>query len=215
MTITEIALLRMAVGVNTDDATLRANLAQAKSVMEKYTGNTFYYFQQIEDPSLIYILGEWESLDQHMNHFIPSADNQALLGLLEDKITVEWLLHADVSHAELPLPRTDTELAKARNGELVISVVRYFVKDGQKEELQRTFDANKGHLQGFITEGSLSGGWRVDKENDKEEWLLLCPYTSVEQHFEFAKTEGFQKYMQVTEHIDGADVKHAKLLDEV
>jgi quinol monooxygenase YgiN len=212
MRITEIALLRMLPGINADDANLRTNLAQAKRVMEKYTGNTFYYFQQTEDPSFIYIIGEWESLDQHMNHFIPSADNQAMLNLLKDQVTVEWLLHADVPHAELPLPKTKAEMAEAHKGETVFSVGRHFVKEGQKEDFQRTFDANKGYLQDFITEGKLGGGWRVDKVDGKEEWVLICPFTSIEQHFDFATTEGFQKYVQINDHIDGAEIKHIKLL---
>jgi quinol monooxygenase YgiN len=212
MTITEVALLRLAPGVDADDPTLRANLAEAKRVMEKYTGNTFYYFRQIEDPSLIYIIGEWESLDQHMNHFIPSADNQAMLDLLKAQVTVEWLLHAGVSHANLPLPRSDAEMARALEGETVISVGRHFVKDDQKKEFQQVFEANKGYLQDFITEGKLGGGWRVDNGDGKEEWILICPYTSFEQHLDFANTDEFQKYVQIKEHIDGADIKHAKLL---
>jgi quinol monooxygenase YgiN len=212
MTITEVALLRVAPGGVADDPTLLANLAQAKSLMERYTGNTFYYFQQTEDPSFIYIIGEWESLDQHMNYFIPSAENQAMLDLLKDQVTVEWLLHADVSHVDLPLPRSDTEMAKARKGEIVISVGRHFVKNGQKKDFQQVFDANKIYLQDFISEGKLGGGWRIDKEDGKEEWFLICPYTSVEQHFDFAATEGFKKYVQIKDHVDGADIKHAKLL---
>lgn len=212
MTITEIALLRLSSGITVEDATLHANLARAKEVMQDYTGNTFLYLQQTEDPSLIYIIGEWESLDEHMNHFIPSVDNQALLELLKDQLSVEWLMHADVSHADLPLPKSAPEMDKARRGELVFSIARHMVKDGQKEEFGRTFGANKQYLQGFITEGKMGGGWRVDKEDGKEEWVLLCPYTSVQQHYDFAKTPEFEKYGLIREHIDGAEIKHAKLL---
>jgi quinol monooxygenase YgiN len=212
MTVTEVALLRVKPETTVGDPKLRFNLAHAKDIMQKYTGNTFYYFQQTEDPTYIYIIGEWESLDQHMNHFIPSADNQALLALLEDQLSVEWLLHADVSHTDLPLPKTGAEISKARSGELTISIGRHFVKDGQKEKFIKTFEANKGCLQDFITKGTMGGGWRIDKEGGKEEWFLISPYTSVEQHLEFAKSEGFQKYAQIKDHIDGADIKHAKLL---
>ena len=104
-------------------------------------------------------------------------------------------------------------MAKARRGELVWSIGRHFVKEGKKEEFHHTFQTNGQYLQDFITEGTIGGGWRADKENDKEEWVLLCPYTSVEQHLDFAKTDGFQKYAQIKEYIDGAEIKHAKLLD--
>lgn len=213
MGITEIALLQMRAGMAPEDATLRSNLAHAKKTMQDYTGNTFYYFQQTENPSYIYIVGEWDSLDQHLNHFIPSAENQALLVLLKDQLTVNWLIHANVSHADLPLPKSDVEMAKARRGELVWSIGRHFVKEGKKGEFHHTFQTNGRYLQDFITEGTIGGGWRADKENDKEEWVLLCPYTSVEQHLDFAKTDGFQKYAQIKEYIDGAEIKHAMLLD--
>ncbi|KAH3979547.1 hypothetical protein HBI24_000620 [Parastagonospora nodorum] len=213
MAVTEVALLRILPGGTAEDPNLRFNLAYAKDVMQRYTNNTFYYFQQIEDPSYIYIIGEWESLDQHMNHFIPSAGNQALLERLKDQLTVEWLLHADVSHAGLPLPKTEAEMTNAREGKLAMSVGRHFVKDGQRENFQNTFDANRAKLQDYVTEGTIGGGWRVDKEDDKAEWFLMCPWTSVEQHLDFAKTEGFQKYTQDKEHLESADVKHAKLLD--
>lgn len=213
MGITEIALLQMRSGMTAEDAALLSNLAHAKKTMQDYTGNTFYYFQQTEDPSYIYIVGEWDSLDQHLNHFIPSTENQALLGLLKDQMTVNWLIHANVSHAELPLPKSDVEMAKARRGELVWSIGRHFVKDGKKKEFHHTFQTNGRYLQDFITEGTIGGGWRADRENDKDEWVLLCPYTSVEQHLDFAKTDGFQKYAQIKEYIDGAEIKHAKLLD--
>jgi quinol monooxygenase YgiN len=213
MTITEIALLQLCPGITADDVNLRSNLAHAKQIMEDFTGNNFYYLQQTEDPSYIYIIGEWYSLDQHMNHFIPGAFNQALLQLLKGQVTVSWLIHANVSHADLPLPKSAAEKAKARRGELVWSIGRHFVKEGKKEEFQQTFQTNKRFLQDFITEGTIGGGWRADKEDDKEEWVLVCPYTNVEQHYDFAKTEGFQKYVQIKEYIDGAEIKHAKLLD--
>jgi quinol monooxygenase YgiN len=213
MTITEVALLHLASSVTIEDANLRSVLAQAKAVMQDYTGNTFYYFQQIEDPSYVYIFGEWESLDQHMNHFIPSAANQALLESLKDKATVDWLLHANVAHADLPLPRTDDEMAEARRGERVLSVGRHFVKEGKKEAFQKTIEANKHYLQDYITKGTMGGGWRIDVEGGKDEWVLLCPFTNVQQHLDFAKTEAFEHYAQIRDYIDGAEIKHAKLLD--
>jgi heme-degrading monooxygenase HmoA len=213
MTITEIALLHLASSITIEDADLRSALAHAKAVMEGYTGNTFYYFQQTEDPSYIYIFGEWESLDQHMNHFIPGAENQAVLESLKDKMTVDWLLHADVSHADLPLPFSDAERAKALRGELVLCVGRHFVKEGKREMFQESFKANKHHLQNYVTEGTIGGGWRIDIEGGRDEWVLLCPFKDVQQHLDFAKSEGFEHYAQIREYIDGAEIKHAKLLD--
>jgi heme-degrading monooxygenase HmoA len=213
MTITELALLRLSPNVTIEDANLRANLSHAKTAMQEYTGRVFYYFQQTEDPTLVYVVGEWESLDQHMNGFIPSEQNQALLGSLKDSMSVEWLLHADVPHAELPLPKSDAERAKALRGESVISIARHFVKPGAKGAFQQTFESNKQHLQDYLTEGTMGGGWRIDRNDGEKEWVLVCPYSSVQQHMDFAETAGFEKYGRIREHMDGAEIKHAKLLD--
>lgn len=133
--------------------------------MQQYSSRAFYYLQQVEDPTYIYIIGEWDSLDQHMNDFIPSVDNQELLESLKDLLGVDWLLHIDAPHADLPLPGPGTNNTKVP----VYGLVRHFVKDGQKEQFRGTYNNEKRHLQGFVTEGKIGGGWRVDKEGDKEE----------------------------------------------
>ncbi|KZM22831.1 uncharacterized protein EKO05_0001576 [Ascochyta rabiei] len=209
MTITEIALLHLSPDVAVDDAKLRSKLVRAKTVMQEFTGRSFYYLQQIEDPTYVYIVGEWESLSQHMNDFIPGSDNQAVLESLRGLMSVEWLLHIDVPHAGLPLPSTVTNKHKAP----VYGIVRHYIKDGQKSQFQQTFDMEKHNLQEFVTKGDFGGGWRVDKEGNKDEWVLLTPWTSVEQHHAFAETDGFANYGKIREHIDGAEIKHARILD--
>lgn len=209
MTVTEIALLHLAHIATADDTDVRSKLAHARSVMRQYTGRAFYYLQQIEDPSYIYIIGEWKSLDQHMNDFIPGADNQALLEDLKSLLSVGWLLHIDAPHADLPLPEPSENRAKAS----VYGLVRHFVKKGQRTQFQETYENEKRHLQAFVTEGTIGGGWRIDKEGDKEEWVLLTPWTSVEQHHAFAETDGFAEYGKIREHIEGAEIRHARIMD--
>jgi heme-degrading monooxygenase HmoA len=209
MTITELALLHLSQDITVDDADVRSRLAHAKSVMQNYTGRTFYYLQQVEDPTYIYIIGEWDSLDQHMNGFIPSADNQALLESLKGLMSVSWLLHIDAPHADLPLPGPGTNNTKAP----VYGLVRHFVKEGHRDQFGHTYEEKQHHLQSFVTEGKIGGGWRVDKEDGKEEWILLTPWTSVEQHHAFATTNGFTEYGQIREHIEGAEIKHARVLE--
>jgi hypothetical protein len=209
MTITEIALLSLPSGVTFVNVDLRAKLANAKKVMQDFTGRTFYYLQQCEDPSHIYIIGEWDSLDQHMNDFIPSAANQALLENLKDDMSVVWLLHIATSHA-LSLRRIDTSSAKASP---VLSIGRYFLKDGAKESFHESYESSRHHLQDCLTEGTGGGGWRIDKEDAKDEWILLSPLMQVQQYLDFAKNDGFEGHEQLGVHIDGAEIKHARFLD--
>lgn len=211
--ITEVALLLLLPGIAIEDAALRSKLSHAKTIMQDYGNRAFYYMQQVENPSNIYIIGEWASLDQHLNQFIPGPENQAVLQSLNGSLTVERLMHIDVPHADLPLPKNATQKEQAYRGDLVWSIVRHFVKCGEKEDFQQSFDENKHYLQDYVTEGTIGGGWRIDKEDNKEEFVLFEPWKDVQQHVDFAETEGFKKYGQIREYIDGADIKHAKLLD--
>ncbi|KAF2463391.1 uncharacterized protein BDR25DRAFT_307829 [Lindgomyces ingoldianus] len=211
MAITEIALLRLLPPTNANDASLCTKLSHAKDVMEKYTGRRFYYLQQVEDPSLLYIIGEWDSLDQHMNNFIPSGDNQAVLESLKNELTVDWLLHIDAPHSALPLPKGTS--GTTGGGPQLWSIGRHFIKTVEKGKFKETFESHKHFLQDYVTEGTIGSGWRVDPEEGKDEFVLWCPWKEVEQHYEFATTEGFQKYSKIKEYVDGTEIKHAKLLD--
>ena len=213
MPTTEIALLRLSPGNSILDMEFRRKLAHAKIVMQTETGREVYYMHQIEDPTCLYIITEWKSLFQHMEVFIPSSANQSLLQSLEGMLTVEWLQHIDAPNADLPLPETKTQMEAAYRGQPVWSIVRHMVKAGEKERFQRSFEANKAYLQDFVTEGHLGGGWRVDGDEGKDEFVLVCPWKSVEQHLEFGKTEGFEKYARIKDFIDEADIKHAMLLN--
>ena len=160
----------------------------------------------------MYIIGEWDSLDRHMNHFIPSTENQSLLESLKHLATVDWLLHIDAPHATLPLPDEDGK-GQGAGKEYLYGITRHFVKSGERISFEKAFHENKEYLQNHVTEGKIGGGWRVDKEEDKEEFVLFSPWQSVDQHYDFADTEGFEKYGKIREYIDGAEIKHAKMLD--
>jgi heme-degrading monooxygenase HmoA len=209
MPVTEVALLHLSQGVTIEDANLRSKLAHAKTVMQNYTGRIFYYLQQVEDPTYIYIIGEWDSLDHHIIDFIPSADNQAVLESLKGLLSVRWLQHIDAPHADLPLPGPGTGNTKG----LVYSFVRYFVKDGQRDQFRQTYEDEQDHLQSFVTEGRIGGGWRIDNEGGKEEWVRLISWTNVEQHRAFAETDGFAENSKIREHIDGVEIKGAYILE--
>ena len=217
MPITELALLHLTPGTTIEDAALRSKLSHAKTVLQNYTGRTFYYMQQTEDPSCIYVIGEWDSLDQHLNDFIPSADNQALLESLKDAITVDSNLeHLDVSNAELPLPTTQAQLEQARRGELVWSIVHCNVKADERHRFLDAFNEELRFLQGHINElkGKTGRGWCVNGKGDKGNVsVALCPWKSVEQHLGFGKTEGYAEVGDIGDFVDEIDVKHAKLLD--
>jgi hypothetical protein len=213
MTISEFALFVLAANVTIDNPSLRTELTHAKSIMQNYTGNSFYFYQQVESPSSVYLFGEWASIDQHVNQFATSPENMAAIGSLLGYVTPQWAFHADVSHADLPLPVTAADKAKALCGDYVLSFAQYNVQDGKKADFQAAYDAGKGYLENYLTEGKMNGGWRIDTADGQEEFVLLAPFKNVQQDFDFAKTKGWAQWDQIRGTLNSTDVKHVRLLD--
>jgi len=217
MPITELALLHLTPGMTLTSPTLRTNLSHAKTVLQNYTNRTFYYMQQISDPSCIYVVGEWDSLDQHMNDFIPSADNQALLESLKDYITVDSNLeHLDVPNAELPLPRGEEELERARRGEQVWSITHYTIKGGKREAFEVQIREMKEKLDRtyFSGEGGIGGGWCVGKkEGEDDVFVTLFAWRTVAEYELFGKGKEREASAYTGECVERNDVKHVRLLD--
>jgi quinol monooxygenase YgiN len=86
MTISEFALFVLAANVTIDNPSLRTELTHAKSIMQNYTGNSFYFYQQVESPSSVYLFGEWASIDQHVNQFATSPENMAAVRRLRAEL---------------------------------------------------------------------------------------------------------------------------------
>jgi len=215
MPITELALLHLTPGTTLSSPTLRANLSHAKTVLQNYANRTFYYMQQISDPSCIYVVGEWDSLDQHLNDFIPSAENQALLESLKDYITVDSNLeHLGVPNADLPLPRSEGELERARRGEQVWSIAHYTIKAGKREDFEVEFGAMKEKLERFAGEGGVGGGWCVGKkEGENDVFVTLFPWRNVAEYEQFGKPKEGRVTADTGECVDEMDTRHVRLVD--
>ncbi|KAJ9608165.1 hypothetical protein H2200_007153 [Cladophialophora chaetospira] len=212
MAVTELARLRLLAGTEPSSPELLAGLAQAKEVMQQSSGFDFWFYQCVETPHVIFILGSWPSVQFHMQEFIPSQPNQDLLALLKDQITVEWMFHLDIDQSSTPLP--------LNRG--MVAVDRHVISDGQKEAFQSTFEKSKHGLGSFIDgPNHVVGGWRIEEGYDpslegdeaKAEFVLFTAWDSVEHHLEFQRQEGFQNYSQIRKHTDAVDITHAKLFN--
>jgi hypothetical protein len=143
-----------------------------------------------------------------MNHFIPSAENQALLQMLKDDITVDSNLeHLSVGNAELPLP------AGVEVGEKVWGIAHYHVKAGEKEVFLDMLEEKKQLLRDGGAEGKVGGGWCVEEEGEKDVFVLVWKWEGVEPYEVFGLTEEGREFKQVGECVEEVDVKLARLLD--
>jgi hypothetical protein len=178
--ITEIACIRVLPPYKPDDREVRMKFLNAKKVMEKFTKRDFYFLQQIENPDIVYIIGEWESLEQHMDVFIPSEENQALLRSLEGIVKVEDLLHISVPHAELPFATKDPELLNFMGISRIRGSAEYRVQIAERylEELTqlREWTLVEPHRHEAFESGPgpvAGGGLRIDSPTSQVECVII------------------------------------------
>lgn len=198
MTITEIALLRLSAQETL--TTMRPFLQHGKTVADAWTRrpDTVRYFQQADDARNIYILGQWASLSEHMDGFVPSAGNQALMQEAAGRFTIEAFLHFE---AEMP-PRDDRGTG--------VCIVRNFCKQGAREAGFGPAMEKAAGLAGLWGHGSVpAAGWRVDVPTDETtEEFVICGWTAEEQLGVDGTGALRQYHAAVQEWVDRAEAKH-------
>lgn len=225
MPVTEFSRLSLKQGLDEEQKLLaRRGISRAKKLMENFTHNDFYIFQEIEDPNHIYIVGQWASLEQHVDSWIPSEDNQDLLKDLGPLVDVDYLFHIGVSFGSIPPSKKST----------IFSVGRHVMEIKKRPGFEKTFDSRRNGLE-MHAPGPINGGWRIEKEPGREEFVLFVPWQyvvnfhcyfdcelicvrfcrNVEQHMDFAKTKEFQEYAEIRDHLvlDATEIRHIALME--
>ncbi|KAL3443131.1 hypothetical protein BJX65DRAFT_285718 [Aspergillus insuetus] len=216
MPVRELACLRLRNGEpftsSANEQTLR-KLRAGILEQARHTNSATHVLSQIEDPSAFYILGKWESVSQHVHDWIPSETNQAIMGGLAEDVELVFLEHLQLASSGANKHEEGIPI----NAD-VIAIGRYFVSDGEKGGFQRTFDQTKQYLEQFNGGRGISGGWREDKEiasdqgQAREEFVLFSGWTSVDEHMQFAESEGFKEFAKIKEFLSGAEIKHATVV---
>ncbi|KAE8154319.1 hypothetical protein BDV25DRAFT_136012 [Aspergillus avenaceus] len=202
--VTELALLRIKPYV--DAAVIRPTLSAAAKAQAEYSTFPVHLLQQIEDPACIYLLGGWRSVSVHMDDWIPSDTNQGLLASLKDKLDVEWVIHVNID----PTPSlTESDEGIPLNAP-TIAIERYFIAPGRTNDFVDTFYSNKNRLKEYIAPHIMKGGRRLDPITGHE-FLFFSGWDTAQDHLEFAKSEGFKGFEQMTKFLDGVDIKHASV----
>ncbi|CAD6441901.1 c14056da-f1eb-42eb-b886-77d1f9d946b2 [Sclerotinia trifoliorum] len=207
MPCTELALLPLTTPLSPH---LIPKLQIAKHVLETAAGYPCYFYQQVENPSYIYIVGTWDS-PQHHERFIPSVQN------LGRGIRM-WHLQCDaLLSLRLGIDKEPEEADSKKKSPFsapIISCTRYFITSSNKEGFREKFDSVKHVLADEVREYEIEGGWRIEKEaEDKEEWVMFCGWKSVERHLGFGKKEGFREWRGIVDWVDGFEVRHLRRIE--
>ena len=221
MAVTEIAILHSTSGGLGDE--LKKNLLDAQPVQDDWYAKTFpgsacgppargtAMYHQIEDPAKILLTARWESVAQHWQ-WIATDVNKEVLGGIGKHVVMEGddkivLLHLDADVFGGPAADGQTRLIDSP----VISVGRLFIDVDKKAAFQKEFDDVSPILEEFVAPRMVQAGWRADKEaEDKEEFVMIVGWDSVDQHKSFASAPGFAKYAGIREFVSGQDIKHYK-----
>lgn len=210
MPVTELAILPLAPGVGLSDKGIRGRLLRSKQVMETalgIPGRRFVYYQGVEDPTVLYLLGDWLSTDEHWKDFIPSPENQELLEILKHDLDIPRI---EMYHIDLPAADVPTE-ANA------IGIGWHTVRQDDKTSFDRRILDIKGWLkEGVSGEMKPAGGWRVEKasgQQGSEEFVLFCGLEDVDKHLGFAKTLTFEKCDRIRDLVQDVSVQHGTRID--
>ncbi|EGE04803.1 hypothetical protein TEQG_03976 [Trichophyton equinum CBS 127.97] len=224
MAITEIAVLKLRPAALTtagkpNEATI-AFLRTAKQSMEAYTGHPFYIFTQLEDPAYVYIVGNWESLTQHYDDWIPSDANQGLLESGKDLFDIAGLAHLDIDQQESGLP----------SGAPVVTLEWFHMLPAQKEEFTWAWEERVSpYLKEVTAPYLVRSGWRIDGERkiegkeavimiadgepELEEFIAFTGWRDVGDNNSYQELEGFSRFQQLLSLATKVESKRLARLD--
>ena len=212
MPVTELGFFRLKPDQSITDPSLLANLHAAKTTCEAFSARTSgnataddRWEHCVEDPALIYYVCSWGSVTEHRVEFVQSDDNKHLTGLLGGQVSIDQYYHLDLDQS-----RVDVRGALDGKG---VAVIRHVVKPGQRGKVEELFETKLPELSlQFGGEGKVVGGWRIDKEaDDKDELVVFVGLESKEQRLHPGET--VLGGAEVMKYLDGVEVTHAAKLD--
>ncbi|KAK0114263.1 hypothetical protein ONS95_013760 [Cadophora gregata] len=206
--ILEICQLKVKSSLSTSDPGLLSALSKARTELKERVHNTnSRFYQCAEDPTLIYILGVWPSLARHAE-FLTSPEKSEILDSQEDLFDFGWILHMEVGVRgmdELPLDAP------------VMAITRLLMKDGDVHV--KACEEIECKYREVIAEGrrqwNVVDGWRIDREDGKNEGVMITGWESVDAHNAFTKRirEAHPEYASVTQHYEKMEVRHANNME--
>jgi hypothetical protein len=171
MTIIELARCKLLNNIQISDPLLHRNLAKVSQVIQEYNHlpPTLFY-PEVQDPSIFYVIGSWQSQEQHSKGFDGSPAQAEILELIKDQMDIEWMHYVDIEQDKIPL-----------NAQ-VLAINRYVLaRSKDKQAFLEAFRARKEYLVS-VSEGKTIGGWNLPKqEGDEKVWIQFTGVKSDEE----------------------------------
>ncbi|KAF1834988.1 hypothetical protein BDW02DRAFT_314285 [Decorospora gaudefroyi] len=192
MPVLELTQLRLK-GSTADDPTLLQSLSTVRAKLQ--TSSQFY--NCIDDPTVVYILGIWPNLGAHLD-FLASPGRDEILGPQEDMLQFCWTIHVELGGMSL-LPLDAPVLAIE-----TLRVRRDCVEAFEQAVMRHTQQPPPGS-RSF----KVAHGWRCDAASGNYEALIFSGWENVQAHItltmskscnsnDVAAIDGQYETMQVT-----------------
>lgn len=175
----------------------------------------FHVYHQHEDPSFIYILGSWPSRALHMNSFIGTPANAAIVTSLKPFVSFAT---SSVHHIALNPSLIPTSAP-------ILAIRHHAISPHNLAAFEETFDSVQHHLA-HVSSRTIASGWQIEKANGggaqgsfpdalgdgSEVFVLFSGWDDMEHHKDFVDSEKGAEYEKVREWIDegGLEVRHAR-----
>jgi hypothetical protein len=203
MSILEILQLKVKPTTEPSNPAILASLRTVRqSLAQKVHATQSRFYHSIEDTSLIYVLGLWDSLSQHQV-FLSSPLKDEILSPQEDLLDFGWCIHIEMdSMNQLPLKAPILSIAriKLKSGD-------YHVK--QHEEITARY---RSVLKARTGPCGVVEGWRIDGEDGEREQVFITGWETKEDHLEFSAGLGERNgdYRGLREHWESVEVSHVR-----
>ena len=170
----EITLLNINSSTPPTSPQVLSSLQDTRSLLaEKVLPTYSRFYQNIDRPQVIFILGIWPSLESH-HEFLSSDLREEVLGGQEGLFDFNWSIHVELGSSGGSKPQDVVEDVKRQLKEAKgLEVGRWMVKTGKESEffenLTKQETEGEEGLKGF----QIAVGWRCDAPHGDREYVRI------------------------------------------
>ncbi|KAN0110957.1 hypothetical protein V8E51_007344 [Hyaloscypha variabilis] len=207
MPVLEVLQLKVKPTITPTNPSILTSLHTVRSLLaSKIHPTQSRFYQSIEDPSLIFVLGLWDSLSQHQT-FLSSPFRAEVLAPQEDLLDFSWCVHIPIGKREdLPLEAP------------IVSVARIKLKSGEHVQLHKEIT---GRYREVLEETTKPFGvverWILDGgEEGEREQVVITGWTGKEEHLAFSAglRERFEDYRSLRGHWESVVASHMRDMEK-